>query len=229
MEDNTLIRLKDINLSFTERKSFFRHVEHQVLTNVSFDVRKGETLGIIGRNGCGKSTILKVISGIFKPDSGTVENQGIKISLQTLATGFDHELSGRDNAILSSMLLGHSKPHAIENLNAIRDMSELKDAFESPVKTYSSGMRARLGFSVAVTMKADVMLIDETLGVGDSKFKKKAEGIILNKINSDQTVVFVSHSLNQVNRLCNRLVWLNEGRVEMIGHPSTVLEQYANS
>ena len=186
----------------------------------------GETLGIIGRNGCGKSTLLKLIAGILKPDSGSVNHYVEHVSLQTLSAGFDKELSGRDNAILSAMLLGNSHKMAVESLAEIVEFSELGSAFDDPVKTYSSGMRSRLGFSVAMLMHADVLLVDEVLGVGDKGFRRTAEKAILDKINSRQTVVFVSHSSAQIKRLCQKVIWLDKGRVITQGLPDEVLDEY---
>lgn len=221
-----LIALKNVSVRFKQRQSFFRHKLHNALNDVSFEVFQGETLGIIGRNGSGKSTVLKILAGIFQPDSGECKRDDVKVSLQTLAAGFDDELTGRDNAIIASMLLGHDKKHAIANLDLINRFSELEDAFFQPVKTYSSGMRTRLGFSVAITMHADVLLIDEVLGVGDAGFRKKAEMAILKIMNSEQTVVFVSHSLGQVKRLCTRVIWLEQGEVKASGPTAEVLQQY---
>lgn len=220
------LQLSNISLTFKTRKGFFRYTNFNALKNVSFQLFKGETLGIIGRNGCGKSTLLKVLAGILKADSGELVSHVNYISLQSLATGFDKQLTGRDNAILSAMLLGHSKEKAIHALPSILEFSELGEAFDQPVKSYSSGMRSRLGFSVAMLMQADVLLVDETLGVGDTRFKKKAEAAILNKINSDQTVVFVSHSAGQVKRLCNRVIWLEEGEVKKVGPADSLVDEY---
>lgn len=222
----TMISLSDVSVKFRQRLSFFRHKYHHALTDINLDVNRGETLGIIGRNGCGKSTLLKVLAGIMTPDSGTVDTRNNKVSLQTLAAGFDQELSGTDNAIISSMLLGHSHKEARANLDRINEFAELGDNFYEPVKTYSSGMRARLGFAVAITMHADVLMVDEVLGVGDANFRKKAEDAILDKINSEQTVVFVSHSAGQIQRLCDRVVWLERGKIKLIGETRPVLKEY---
>lgn len=221
-----MIRLSGLGIKFKQRQSFFRHKHHQVLTDINIELYRGETLGVIGRNGCGKSTLLKVLAGILEPDSGNVELNDHKVSLQTLAAGFDQELSGEDNALISSMLLGHSRREANSNLENINNFAELGDYFYDPVKTYSSGMRARLGFAVAITMHADVLLVDEVLGVGDANFRRKAEEAILEKINSDQTVVFVSHSENQIARLCDRVVWLEGGRIKRQGDVKAIVEEY---
>jgi len=222
----TCIRLENVGLTFKSRRSFFRYSKHHALKNISFELHKGETLGIIGRNGCGKSTLLKVLSGILKPDEGAIYNYVNYVSLQSLATGFDGHLSGRNNAIISAMLLGHSKEYAMSALPSVLAFSELAESFEEPVKTYSSGMRSRLGFSVAMLMRADVLLVDETLGVGDKRFRVKAEAAILGRINSNQTVVFVSHSGRQVKRLCQRAVWLEQGEVVKIGEAEDLVDQY---
>lgn len=227
MTDTTaLISLYNVGVKFRQRLSFFRHKYHNALTGINLEVHTGETLGIIGRNGCGKSTLLKVLAGILSPDSGVVDTRNNKVSLQTLAAGFDQELSGEDNAVISSMLLGHSRKGAIGNLTKINKFAELEDSFYEPVKTYSSGMRARLGFAVAITMHADVLLVDEVLGVGDANFKQKAENAILDKINSEQTVVFVSHSSGQIQRLCDRVVWLEKGEITLEGETKYVMEKY---
>lgn len=224
----SIINIENVSVFFKQRKSFFRHQLHYALSDINFDVYEGETLGIIGRNGCGKSTLLKIIAGIIEPDSGSVAFDNINISLLTLSAGFDEELTGRDNAIVSSMLLGYSKLEAIQNVDAINEFAELHNSFNEPVKTYSSGMRARLGFAVATTMQTDVLLVDEILGVGDTSFRKKAEKVILDKMQSDQTVIFVSHNAAQVNRLCDRVIWLEGGEIEGIGDTEVVLKDYEN-
>jgi lipopolysaccharide transport system ATP-binding protein len=226
MDSNSIISLKNVGVSFSTRQGFIGHKKKMALQDVTFDIKKGETLGIIGGNGCGKSTLLKVISGIYHPDEGVIDKKDINVSLQTLNAGFDVQLSGRDNALIASMFLGHSKRVALKSLNDIKTFSELADSFEEPVKTYSSGMRARLGFSVAVTMNSDVLLVDEVLGVGDGQFRDKAESAILDKMNSDQTIVFVSHDLLQINRLCQRVIWLDKGSVRLIGDTGSVISKY---
>ena len=207
--DGILISLRDISICYKRRGGLFRKsASFQALDGVSLDIRRGETLGIIGRNGAGKSTLLRVIAGIIKPDGGSVVNHGASVSLLALQVGFDVNLSGRDNAIFSGMLLGYSKQQVEEHLEKITEFSELGAFMAEPVKTYSTGMRARLGFSVAMHMNPDVLLLDEVLSVGDAAFKKKAEKEMLKKIYSDQTVVLVSHSESQMNRLCDRVISL---------------------
>ncbi|MEZ0153482.1 MAG: ABC transporter ATP-binding protein [Candidatus Reddybacter sp.] len=226
MATNNILTLKNVTLSYWTRLAFFRHEKFTALDDVSFNVIKGETLGIIGRNGCGKSTLLKVLAGIYKPDSGQITKNCQQISLLTLGVGFDQELSGRDNAIISAMLLGATKQQAMDLLESIVEFSELGDFIHQPIKTYSTGMKARLGFSVAITLDVDLLMIDEVLGVGDASFRQKAERTLLQKINSQQTVIFVSHSEPQIKRLCQRAVWLEKGQVKMLGPTSDVFMHY---
>ena len=205
----------------------FSVAKYRALQSISLEVFPGETLGVIGSNGSGKSTLLKVLARIYQPDEGEIVFNADKISLLSLALGFDARLSGVDNAILSSMLLGASLKEAKQKVAGIIDFSELGKFASHPVRTYSSGMRARLGFSVALNMKADVLLIDEALAVGDAKFKAKSEKAIVDKVTSSQTVVLVSHSAAQINRLCDRAVWIENGEIVLAGETDVVTEQYA--
>lgn len=226
MKADTLLSVENISLSYRTRKALFRHEHFIALNGVSFNIKKGETLGIIGNNGCGKSTLLKVLAGIYQPDEGKVKKNCDTVTLLSLGLGFNNELSGVDNAILSAVLLGKTKQEAKESLEEIIAFSELGDFAYQPVKTYSSGMRARLGFSVAITLNSDLLLIDEALSVGDATFRDKAEKVMLNKINSSQTVVFVSHSESQIKKLCDRCVWLDSGRVRLVGETNEVFQNY---
>jgi lipopolysaccharide transport system ATP-binding protein len=222
-----IVRLEDVHLSFGRRGLFSTKFTKQVLCGVSFAVRRGETLGVIGRNGCGKSSLLKVIAGIFTPDTGSVTvAPDTRVSLQTIAAGFDPELSGRDNAVLSSILVGRSKRAALDALDEVQAFSERGDSFFEPVKSYSAGMRSRLGFSVGLTAKADVLLIDEALGVGDERFREKAEREMTSRLRSEQTYVLVSHTLAQVERLCDRVIWLEAGALQAEGAPEEVTAAY---
>lgn len=204
-----IISLRDVGVRYKRRGGLFRKPEYfQALEGITFDIHRGETLGIVGRNGAGKSTLLKVIAGIIQPDSGELINHGFTASLLTLQAGFDPELPGTDNAILSGMLMGYTRQQVEARMDDIAEFSELGDFMYQPVKTYSSGMRARLGFSVAMYMTPDVLLLDEVLSVGDKQFKKKAETEMMKKLHSDQTILLVSHSESQVGRLCERIVSL---------------------
>jgi len=221
-----IIELKNVAVNYKERKSFFKTEEYQALKDITFDVFKGETLGVIGRNGSGKSTLLRLLAGIIKPDAGEVIHHTRSVSLMALAAGFDQNLSGRQNALISGMLIGHTKKEMKESLDKVKMFSELGGFFEKPVKTYSSGMRARLGFSIAMYTSPDVLLIDEVLAVGDASFREKAENAITQKINSEITVILVSHSEAQMNRLCNRVVWIEEGIVRKEGAAKELFAKY---
>lgn len=221
-----VMELRDVSVRFKSRKSFFRHTYFTALDKVSFSIKKGETLGVIGANGCGKSTLLKVLSNIYSIDGGKIHWNCRQVSLLALALGFDAELSGRDNAILSGMLLGGRKDEVLGRLDDIIEFSELDEFIDKPIKTYSSGMRSRLGFSVAVKMQSELLLIDEVMGVGDGKFKQKASHAMMDKINSEQSVVLVSHSMNLVQMLCDRVLWLDAGKIKKIGKPDSVVGEY---
>ena len=221
-----LIQLSDVSLSFRSF-SLFRRSRFRALSDVSFAVYPGETFGIVGRNGCGKSTLLQVLADVVAPDSGVItKSKNLKSALLTLGLGFTRELNGRDNAILSLMLQGASRGEARDRLQAIKEFSELGIFFEKPVKTYSSGMRARLGFATALEAKVDLLLIDETLSVGDKSFNKKAERALLEKMSGSQAVIFVSHNEKQVERLCERAIWLEKGEVAAEGEIKNVADAY---
>ena len=207
MSQHPIISLRDVGVSYKRSGSLFRKTQYfEALRSINMDIYSGETLGILGRNGAGKSTLLKVISGIIRPDTGEVINYGVSVSLLALQAGFDPKLSGKDNAILSGMLQGYRHKDIQSKLDEIKSFSELDDFFYEPVRTYSNGMRARLGFSISMLTSPDVLLIDEALSVGDKEFKKKAEKVITEKVKSDQTVVIVSHIEQQISRLCSRVI-----------------------
>jgi lipopolysaccharide transport system ATP-binding protein len=208
-----IIKLENVGVRYRKRKSWFRHDYHDALKEISFELYSGETLGIIGHNGAGKSTLLKVLSGIYAPDVGSIINNSMKTSLLTLNVGFDQNLNGKDNAIISGMLLGYSKQQVYSQIDNIENYCELGDFFYEPIKTYSSGMRARLGFATAAFLRPEILLIDEVLGVGDASFRKKATLTMKNMIKSDQSIVLVSHSENTIKRLCDRVIALENGRV----------------
>jgi lipopolysaccharide transport system ATP-binding protein len=221
-----LINLTDVGFTYRTLSGLFSIAKFQALKSISLDILPGETLGVIGSNGSGKSTLLKVLARIYKPDEGQIVFNASKISLLSLALGFDARLNGYDNAVLSSMLLGASLREAKQKVEGIIEFSELGEFAGHPIRTYSSGMRARLGFSIAVNMKADVLLIDEALAVGDARFKSKSEKAIVDKVTSSQTVVLVSHSAAQINRLCDRAVWIEKGEIVLEGKADFVTRQY---
>lgn len=227
--NSPLISLTDVGFTYRTLSGLFSIEKYQALKSISLEVFPGETLGVIGSNGSGKSTLLKVLARIYQPDEGEIVFNANKISLLSLALGFDARLSGVDNAILSSMLLGASLKEAKQKVAGIIDFSELGKFASHPVRTYSSGMRARLGFSVALNMKTDVLLIDEALAVGDAKFKAKSEKAIVEKLASSQTVVLVSHSGAQIKRLCDRAIWIEKGRIILSGETDFVTRKYAEA
>jgi lipopolysaccharide transport system ATP-binding protein len=221
-----VIELQDVGLTYRQRHSLFRLTEHTALRHLNLVVYEGETLGIIGRNGSGKSTLLRVLASIFRPDSGSVVRHCNSVSLLGLGVGFDPSLSGRDNAIVLAMLLGSRRSRAYEKLDEIVEFAELGSFIDEPLKTYSTGMRARLGFSVAIKMQADLLLIDEILSVGDAEFRKKAETAMIARIKSQQSVVVVSHSDAQLRTLSDRILWLEKGAIRALGDPAEVIGQY---
>ena len=225
-----LLELDNVSLNFRASKGSFDNGVHHVLDGVSFKLYENDTLGIIGRNGVGKTTMLRLMAGILEPTSGEVRMKpGKTSSLLSIGLGFKNDLSGRNNAMLAAMLQGSTKKQALSFLEEIKEFSELGDSFEEPVKTYSSGMRSRLGFTTALMTHVDILLIDEVLSVGDAQFKRKAESAMKERISGDQTVVFVSHSDPQVQELCNRTIWIEHGKVQSEGATEGVLKDYRES
>lgn len=223
-----VIRVRDVGLTYRTRQSFFRHSYHNVLRGVTFDIYPGETLGIVGRNGSGKSTLLKLLAGIFRPDSGIIRSCSSSATLLGLSVGFDLELSGRENIVFSSMLQGCSLAEAETRVLPVLAFSGLGNYADDPMKTYSTGMRLRLGFSIAIHVRPDLLLIDELLGVGDIEFRGRAEEALENLM-SNQTVVLVSHSGAQLKKLCDRAIWLDHGTIRMTDRPDVVLDAYESS
>lgn len=222
-----VISLQEVGVRYKRSGNVFRRKSYyDALKSISLDIYSGETLGILGRNGAGKSTLLRIISGVIRPDQGKIVNHGASVSLLALQAGFDPNLSGRDNAILGGMLQGYSRREVEAQLDKIKEYSELGDFFFEPVRTYSTGMRTRLGFSITTIISPDVLLIDEVLGVGDQHFREKAERTMVAKIQSKQTVVLVTHSLPQIARLCDRAVLIDEGISYATGEPADVLKLY---
>jgi lipopolysaccharide transport system ATP-binding protein len=227
MSDSPLITLDRVACRYKVRHGRFRLKSYEALRDISFTIDTGETIGLIGRNGAGKSTLLSLISGIILPDSGKVIfHKPATVSLLSLQLGFSPDLTGRDNAIIGAMLLGYTKKEAALRLERIIAFAELENWIDEPLRTYSSGMRARLGFAVAMEMNPDVLLVDEILGVGDEAFRKKSTQAMKGKMESGQTVVFVSHALPVVRELCSRVVWIDNGLVRIIGEPDQVICAY---
>ena len=226
MNELKAIELDNVNFTYRIRQGLFTSWEKPALKNISFTLRRGESLGIVGRNGSGKSTLLKILSGVFQPDSGVIMSSVNRISLMTLSLGFDNLLSGRNNAIFGGMLLGFSKQQVELRLDAIKEFSGLGESFELPVKSYSSGMASRLKFAVAINLEPDVMLLDELLAVGDRGFRKQAAAVMQKKITSEQTTVLVSHNAGDIERLCDRAILLERGEIVAEGDTESVMNEF---
>ena len=237
MKENA-IEINDLCISYRGLKSYsikksllhFRRNkvdEFQAIRHVSFNVRKGNILGIVGKNGSGKSTMLNAIAGIFAPDSGTIDLKGNSVSLLSIGVGFQRELTGRENIILSGMLLGFSEKAVRERMEEIIEFSELGKFIDAPVRTYSSGIYSKLAFSITAILETDIMLIDEVLSVGDARFKKKSYNKMKQLISDEnRTVVMVSHDTKTLDGLCDEILWLHDGEIKMYGNTKEVLEKY---
>ena len=207
-------------------KKEIKYNEFWALQNVSFTVEKGDRVGILGLNGAGKSTLLKVIAGVFKPTEGSVTKHGKMVPLLELGAGFDQQYTGKENIYLYGAMLGYSKEFIDEKYDEIVKFSELKDFIDVPIKNYSSGMKSRLGFSIATVVSPKILILDEVLSVGDAKFRKKSEKKVLSMFDSGVTVLFVSHSLAQVQRICNKAMILEKGKLIAYGDIHTISKQY---
>jgi len=228
-EKQLAISVENVGVAYLRRAGFLRKEKFWALKDVSFDVFHGETLGIIGRNGVGKSTLLRLLAGIISPDSGGIITHGVSASLLSLQIGFIGHLTGRENAILSGMMLGLSKSEMIDRMDEIRSYTDIGDFFDQPVRGYSSGMRARLGFSVTTYANPDVILLDEVLGVGDADFRKKSALTMREKIKSNKTVVLVSHQKSLIMDVCDRVVWIDDGYIQAAGDAPEVMNNYTNN
>ena len=227
MTKEKIFSLKEYFIKFLKRELVFE--EFCALTDVSFSVKKGEILGIIGYNGAGKSTMLKVISGIMKPTTGTIKVEGIISPLIELGSGFDMELTARENIFLNGYILGYSKKFIKEHFDKIVEFSELEEFLDVPVKNFSSGMIARLGFAIATIVEPEILIVDEILSVGDFKFQEKSEKKIKEMLLSGTTVILVSHALNQIEEICTKVLWLEHGRVKGYGNTKEICDAYKNS
>ncbi len=200
--------------------------EFFALKDISFQVKRGEAWGLVGTNGSGKSTLLKAISGIIKPFEGSVTVNGSIAPLIELGAGFDGNLTARENIFLNGCLLGHSEKYMQDHFDEIVDFAELWDFLDSPIKNYSSGMRARLGFAIATMAKPDVFIVDEVLAVGDFKFRQKCQARMNEMLSNGTTLLFVSHSINEVLELCDYAIWLDRGKTVMLGEAEEVCNLY---
>ncbi len=224
MEQNRADSLKEFCVRWLRRdlgaEEFF------ALRQISLEAEQGDVIGIIGHNGAGKSTLLKVIAGIMKPTQGSVEVYGSVVPMLELGSGFDPELSGRENVYLNGAVLGYSKKFLDSKYHEILDFSELGGFIEAPLRTYSSGMLARLAFSVACMVEPDILIVDEILSVGDADFQEKSYARMMELMTGGTTVFFVSHSLKQIRQMCSRVVWLEHGRMQAQGDTQTVCNMY---
>ena len=234
----TAIEVKDVRINYKLMKKFSiqrnllkrdaeKAEEFEAVRGISFEVEKGEILGIIGRNGSGKSTLLRAIAGVFAPNEGSIDLKGNSVSLLSLGVGFKDTLTGRDNIYLSGMLLGFTKGQVKEKEEEIIGFAELGDFIDMPVRTYSSGMYSKLAFAITSNLETDIILVDEVLSVGDERFQKKSLEKMEKLINDkDRTVIIVSHSIETLGGLCDRVLWMNDGEIMEIGETAKVLDEY---
>ncbi|MCL1830310.1 MAG: ABC transporter ATP-binding protein [Oscillospiraceae bacterium] len=232
--DNVTMRFRINNEKVDSIKEFLIRIVKRSLTyrsfnaleDISINIKKGEVFGIIGLNGSGKSTLLKVISGIYKPTKGTSTAFGTISPLIELGAGFEDELTARENIFLNGSILGYSKNFMLGVLDEIVDFSELHEFLDVPIKNFSSGMRARLGFAIATVIKPEILIVDEVLSVGDYRFQEKSEKRITELFDGETTVIIVSHTLRQIERLCTRVLWLEDGKEVMCGPTTEVCKAY---
>lgn len=244
MDSETIITVDHVsmrfNLSSEKFDSFKEYViksikrqvsydEFWALKDVSFEVQKGDSVGLIGLNGSGKSTMLKTIAGVYKPTKGSVTVRGNIAPLIELGAGFDMDLTARENVFLNGALLGYSRKEMEKEYDEIVEFSELKDFMNVPVKNFSSGMISRLAFAIATVGIPDILIVDEVLSVGDFHFQEKCEKRIFNMMDKGTTILFVSHSIQQVKRICNKIVWLDHGNLKMLGSTQEVCDIYERS
>ena len=244
MENNLKVKVEDVTVRFNLAKERVDSIKEYViklfkgqlffqeffaLKNISFEIKSGEAWGIVGRNGCGKSTLLKTICGILKPYKGSVSVSGTISPLIELGAGFDGEMTARENVFLNGCVLGYSEAFIREKFDEIIDFAEVRDFLDVPLKNFSSGMAARLGFAIATLVKPDILICDEVLAVGDFKFQEKCEKKMNELLAGGTTLLCVSHSTEQVKRLCSKAIWIENAQIKMIGDAQTVCDAYANS
>lgn len=235
---DTAIHIENLNVSYKELSNYSikrmflkgdkkKDKAFHALKDITLDIPKGEILGIIGKNGSGKSTLLNTVGGIFAPDSGVVDLGGRNVSLLSIGVGFQKNMSGRENIMLNGLLLGFTEERIREMMPKIIEFSELGSFIDKPVKTYSKGMYSKLAFSITAFLETDIILIDEVLSVGDEHFKKKSAAKMKELISDEnRTVLIVSHSLSTLRKLCNKMLWLHDGRIKMLGDTEEVLTAY---
>lgn len=241
MTNETAIRVEDVSVKFNlsqekvdNLKEYVIRLLHRdvkydefwALKHINFEVKKGDRVGILGLNGAGKSTLLKVIAGVYKPTEGKVIKQGVVAPLLELGAGFEKQYTARENIYLYGAVLGYSKAFLDEKFDEIIAFAELKKFVDVPIKNYSSGMKSRLGFAICTAVNPDILILDEVLSVGDAKFRKKSEKKVLDMFDTGVTVLFVSHSIEQVKRICNKAMILDQGRMIAYGDIDEVSEKY---
>ncbi|SCG86084.1 O-antigen export system ATP-binding protein RfbB [Methanobacterium congolense] len=219
--------LKEYVIKLLKRQLLFQ--EFWALKNISFKVEKGDKVGIIGLNGAGKSTLLKIISGVMKPTEGNLKIKGKLVPLLELGAGFDSNYTGRENVFLNGAMLGYTKEFLEKKYDEIVEFAELEKFMDVPVKNYSSGMQARLGFAIATMVEPEILVLDEVLSVGDAKFKEKSQQRIMSLFDKGVTVLFVSHSAEDVRHMCNKAIWLERGKIVMQGEVNEVCDKYMES
>lgn len=224
IEKNFSLKLFFVNIFKKKEKD--KKKEFWALKDINFEVKKGEVIGFVGSNGAGKSTLLKIVAGVMKPTKGIVEKYGNICPMIELGAGFDMDLTARENIYLNGAILGYSKEFLDKKFNEIVEFSELKEFLDVPVRNFSSGMVTRLAFSVATIVDPEILIVDEILSVGDIAFQQKSENKMRSMIKGGTTVLFVSHSLEQIKSLCDRVVWLENGMVKKIGNPTEICDEY---
>jgi len=244
MDQQAMIKVEHVSMRFqlsSERFDSFKEYiikrlkkqvafdEFWALQDVSFEVKQGDALGLVGLNGSGKSTMLKTIAGVLKPTKGAVSVNGTVAPLIELGAGFDMDLTARENVFLNGALLGHDREKMESHFESIVDFSELKDFMDVPVKNFSSGMISRLAFAIATIGRPDILIVDEALSVGDFRFQEKCEDRIRNMLKEGTTLLFVSHNIKQVMELCNKIIWLEKGKIKMFGEAEEVCVEYSKS
>lgn len=224
LASDKIMSLKEYVIALLTRK--LKYNDFWALNEVDFEINQGEVFGIIGKNGAGKSTLLKVISGIMKPTEGSVTVRGNIVPMLELGSGFDFDLNGKENIFLNGSILGYSEEFLKNKYNQIVEFSELGQFINEPLRNYSSGMVMRLAFSIATVVNPDILIVDEILAVGDADFQEKSKRRMLEMMSGGTTVIFVSHTMEQIREMCNRVVWLDSGTVKMIGDTKTVCDAY---
>ena len=218
--------MKEAFIAMFDKKRRQKTTEFWALDDLTFNVKKGEVVGLIGSNGAGKSTLLKVVSGVMKPTKGKVEVRGIISPMIELGAGFDLELTARENIYLNGAILGYSKEFLEEKFDDIVKFSELEEFLDVPVKNFSSGMTAKLAFSIATVVNPEILIVDEILSVGDIKFQEKSKGKMLEMIKGGTTVLYVSHSLESIKDLCDKVIWIEHGKLIKMGNAKEICDEY---